>query len=85
MTFLINYDLFSPGRNYSALINSIQSYDSWARIGRSCWAVKSECTAIQILYNLAQYIDENDLLFVCEIRSWSSANLRQEIITWLNT
>lgn len=84
MMHLINYDLCTPGKDYSTLIKAIQSYGSWARISRSCWIVRSDHTAAQILHDLAQYIDANDLLFVRKISAWAALNFKQEVIDWLN-
>lgn len=72
MKYLINYDLKNPGRNYDELIQAIKAYGTWANICRSCWSIKTEQTATQIRDNLKQYIDPNDILFVCDYNNWAS-------------
>lgn len=83
MKYLINYDLKAPGRNYDDLINAIKGYGTWANICRSCWAIISNQTAVQIRDTLKQYIDKNDVLFVCEFDDWASYGLSQEVANWL--
>lgn len=83
MKYLINYDLKNPGRNYDDLINAIKAYGTWANICRSCWAVKSTQTAIEIRDNLRKHLDTNDILFVCDFDGWASLNLAQSVTDWL--
>lgn len=79
---LINYDLCTPGKDYEDLITAIKTY-GWAKICKSCWAIKSDDSDVQIRDNLKQYIDSNDKLFVCAIDSWASWGLSQEVVDWL--
>lgn len=81
--YLINYDLKKPGQNYDDLIDAIKSYGKWAKISRSCWAVKTNKTAAQIRDHLEQYIDSSDVLFVCHFSEWASYNLSKEVTDWL--
>ena len=83
MTYLINYDLSTPGQNYAPLICAIQSYGSWAKINRSCWIIKTEQNAVQIRDYLSPFIDKNDLLFICQFSNWASLNFRKEITDWI--
>ena len=80
---LINYDLFTPGKNYDDLIDAIKAYGYWAKICKSCWAIKSDDSDAQIRTNLKQYIDSNDRLFVCAFDGWASYGLPDEVATWL--
>lgn len=84
MMYLINYDLKNPGQNYDDLIKAIKGYGSWAKIARSCWAIKSTKTAVQIREDLKQHIDSSDVLFVCKFEDWASYNLDKEVADWLN-
>lgn len=81
--FLINYDLMNPGQNYSDLITAIKAYGKWAKISSSCWAIKTEDTAVQIRDNLTQYIDSGDVLFVCRFSDWAAYNFSQKVVDWL--
>lgn len=65
MDHLIIYDLRSPGRNYTMLLNAIADCGPHDRIARSCWIVHSNLNAKQIHDYLINYIDYTDILFVC--------------------
>lgn len=82
--YLINYDLHTPGKDYSALIDAIKSYGSWAKICESCWAIKANSICADIRSYLKKYIDTNDRLFVCAFSNWASYNLPQDVVDWLN-
>lgn len=80
---LINYDLNNPGQNYDSLIEAIKAYGYWAKICKSCWAVKTDDTDAQIRDNLNQHIDTNDTLFVCAFDGWASLGLSDKVVEWL--
>ena len=84
MKYLITYDLLTPGQNYRKLVTTISALGPCVNLGSSCWAVKSILTAIQIRNSLANYIDRNDLLFVCPFGSHAELHYKQEVIAWLN-
>lgn len=83
MLYLINYDLRKPGENYTNLVHAVQSYGSWAKIGYSCWAVRTNQTAAEIRNYLMGFVDQNDVLFVCEFKAWASWNITPEAQHWL--
>ncbi|MEO8760656.1 MAG: hypothetical protein ABI388_05590 [Bacteroidia bacterium] len=80
--YIISYDL-RHGGNYTALINAIKGYGTWARITESTWAVVTQQTAIQVANNLLISMDGNDRLFV--IKSGGEAAFRGIICeeSWL--
>lgn len=82
--YLISYDLHNPGQNYDTLIAAIKAYGSWAKISRSCWAVKTNQNAVQIRNNLSRFIDSDDVLFVCHFDNWAANNLPVDVSNWLN-
>lgn len=84
MMYLINYDLYSPGKDYSPLIQAIQAFGSWAKISRSCWMIRSDHTAVQIRNSLSKHLDGNDTLFVCSVGTWAAHNISSEVVNWLN-
>ncbi|MBB1194940.1 SinR family protein, partial [Flavobacterium sp. SOK18b] len=58
MVFCIAYDLNSPGRDYSTLIDCIRSYGTWWHHLDSTWFIVSENkTASQIRDELGKLID----------------------------
>ena len=66
-TYLITYDLLEPGRDYNALYSRIESYDTWAAITESTWAVNTTQSAVAVRDNLASVMDSNDKLFVVNL------------------
>lgn len=80
--YCITYDLNKPGQDYEDLIKAIKSYD-YIKVMKSTWFVKSTSSASQIKENLRKYMDDNDLLFVCEINSNYSGWLRKDVWEWL--
>ena len=67
MLILISYDLKCPGRDYTALYESIKSLGEWWHYLGSVWIIKSDRNVTQIAQILRTKIDENDLLFVVDI------------------
>ena len=63
-THIISYDLRKPGQNYDALYERIKTYDNWAHIAKSTWAVVTAKTAEQVRDNLFAVMDDNDRLVV---------------------
>lgn len=75
MTYLISYDIRSPGNNYASLLNTIALFPNHRRVLRSCWFVESELSAAAIHDILTAYIDQNDRLLVCRITGFAASNL----------
>ena len=74
-TYIISYDLAKEGK-YDDLFNHIKSYDTWAHITESTWAVLSTKTAAQVRDGIVKYLNENSRVIVIE-----SAN----VAAWKNT
>jgi len=72
--YIINYDLRKV-KNYDDLINAIKSYDKWAKVLKSCWAVGTTKTAVEIRDHLQTHMDEDDGLFV--VKSGAEAAWRR--------
>jgi CRISPR/Cas system-associated endoribonuclease Cas2 len=82
-TYIVSYDLKKPGQNYEQLYEAIKSYDTWAHINESVWAVVTTNTAVQVRDNLSQYIDNNDRIFVIKSgveAAWRNSMCKSE---WL--
>ena len=71
--YIISYDLRKQ-RNYDQLYEAIKSYDTWAHVLESVWAVKSPKSAVEVRDHLAKYLDADDGLFV--IKSGTEAAWR---------
>lgn len=64
-SYLISYDLMTPGKDYNKLFSAIKELSStWCRCLYSTWVIKTSYTAVQVRDCLRQYIDSNDKLLV---------------------
>lgn len=82
-TYIVVYDLISPGQNYTRIHEQIKSYGTWARPTESTWIVVTNKTAVQVRDHLLQYIDDNDRLLVVGSSSegaWHNVRCRN---SWL--
>lgn len=66
-SYIISYDLMTPGKDYSYLISAIKEYGTYAHILESVWVVKSSNNSSSIRDNLSQHMDSNDKLFVARL------------------
>lgn len=63
--FIVNYDLKSPGQDYTPLYSAIKACGDWYHIMDSAWLVATDnLFANDIVTNIKQYIDNNDWLYV---------------------
>jgi hypothetical protein len=68
--YIISYDL-RRDKDYESLYKAIKSYDTWAHILESTWAIVTEKTATEIREYLRKFTDSDDGLFV--VKSGSEA------------
>lgn len=83
-TYIINYDLIAPGKNYDKLYDALKSYGTWAHVLESCWLIKSTSSATEVRDNLSKYIDSNDKLLVTKsgsVGAWKG--LKETQSKWL--
>ena len=64
MSYLISYDLNSPGQNYAALHDAIKSLGAWWHYLDSTWITTHPGPAATIRDALSPYIDAGDELLV---------------------
>lgn len=73
--YQINYDLRKQ-RNYDELYKKIKAYGTWCRPLKSCWIILSDKSAMEILKDLRQALDNDDGLLVTRLqRDAAWANL----------
>ena len=65
-SFIVTYDLNTPGKDYSSLISKIKTY-SYSKICESVWIVKSNRSSSEVRDSLLKEIDYNDRLFVAKL------------------
>ncbi|WP_204377165.1 CRISPR-associated protein Cas2 [Xanthomonas nasturtii] len=78
---IVSYDLYSPGQDYSKVIEAIKALGSWAKVHKSVWYVNSSYTATQAADKVWEAMDRNDSLFVVDATSNNAAwqNLSDEV------
>jgi|TARA_B110000114_G_C14758970_1_gene264050 hypothetical protein len=81
-TFIISYDISDDG-NYDKLYEKLKSYNGWAKITESTWAIGSSKKAAEIRNDLKPLIGDSGRLFV--IKSGMGAAWRNVIASneWL--
>ena len=72
----VAYDLLVPGKNYSALIQRLESFDSF-HAQKSLWFVNVNATPVDLREDLKQFVDGNDKLFVSQLfkNCWAAWNM----------
>ncbi|WP_242281031.1 CRISPR-associated protein Cas2 [Bacillus cereus group sp. BfR-BA-01347] len=68
-SFLISYDLITPGKDYDKIAKKIENYPNSKRILESVWIVNSNETSQQIAQGLKSVTDNNDKIFVVKLES----------------
>lgn len=82
-TYLVIYDLISPGQDYKTVHEQIKTYKKWARPTESTWVVVTEKSAKEIRDHIKSHIDKNDRLLVVKSAgegAWSNTRCSNE---WL--
>lgn len=85
-SLVISYDIKQDGLEssvYSALYDAIKAYGIWAHITESCWAIKTECSAVAVRDSLLKLLRPTDRLFVVQtahIAAWNNTLCRN---SWL--
>lgn len=82
--YIISYDLSEPGQNYEDVLDVIQSYPAWARLGGSTYVVLTSDSTVSIRDGLMEIMDSNDQLFVGAIHAPAAwFGLGDEVSDWL--
>ena len=83
-SYLISYDLNTPGKNYKELYEAIKEYGAWWHHIDSTWIVKTDQKASEIRDNLRTHIDSSDELLVVGLTgegAWAGFN--KDASSWL--
>ncbi len=82
--FLISYDLHKD-RNYQPLYDAMEKLESKA-ILESVWMLEVNNTATEVRDWLHDLLDDDDKIFVIELRpqhAWASRNLGTSVNNWI--
>ena len=84
MVYCVAYDLNTPGKDYSALIEQIKTYNGWWHHLDSTWFINSEKSTAEIRDHLGKYIDTNDELLVFKVTpGWAGKGFSTRGFQWL--
>ena len=88
-SFLITYDLRSPGRDYTGLHAAIKATGRWWHYLESTWVVTTSTyeTADAMFSALRHHFGQNDRLFITPIHASDDRQgwLTQDAWSWLKT
>jgi hypothetical protein len=62
--YIVTYDLVSPGQNYESLINKINSFSDWARLGGSAYLIFTNKSHTEIRDEFLECLGPNDKIYV---------------------
>ena len=85
-SLVISYDITKDGNEdsvYSNLYDAIKAYGIWAHITDSCWAIKTDRSAVEVRDALLRLMRKIDRLFVVQtahIAAWNNTMCRND---WL--
>ena len=85
MTYLISYDLNSPGKNYDDLYKAIEQASTgvWCKPLSSVYIIKTNLSAEAVYNRLKPCLDSNDRMLVIEVTRDSYWYLNKEISDYL--
>lgn len=66
-TYVISYDLNTPGKDYRSLYAALEQYPTHWRYLDSNWLIETTDTAVQIWDKLAKKLDASDRLFIARL------------------
>lgn len=66
-TYVISYDLNSPGQNYADLYEAIKNLGTWWHCLDSTWLVKTSKSAVEARNALTPCLDGNDKILVATL------------------
>ena len=85
-SFVISYDIVADstsGEVYTRLYEAIKAYGTWAHITDSCWAIKTDFSAVNVRDALLKLMRSYDRLFVVQtahIAAWNNTMCKND---WL--
>lgn len=76
-TYLVSYDLMSPGRDYQEVYDYFKEFDDKTKPLYSVYFIHTDHTAKQIRDELKALVDENDKILVIKVSTshWTSSNI----------
>lgn len=86
MIYFVTYDLKEPGQHYNELVEKIKSYEGWAKLGDSCFLIKTEKDAVAIRDYLKKVIDPRDKIYVGQTTTPAAwYNMPEQVSDWIKS
>lgn len=63
-TYIVAYDLQTPGQDYTNLYKHLRSYGTYSHAEESVWVIVTDRSATQVRDAATVYLDKNDKLLV---------------------
>jgi len=85
MTYLVSYDLNTPGKNYDELYEAIKGASNgvWCKPLSSVYIIQSSSTPKEIYNKISPCLDENDCVLVIEVTKNSYWRLSKKVSDYL--
>ena len=86
-TIMVDYDLVSPGQQYTRIIDYIKGHGAWAHALKSKWLIRTNKTAMQVRDDVLRLIDTNDKVLVTDVTNASMAwhGLPSDVSEWIKS
>lgn len=81
--YLVAYELKQPREHYVELMKLLKSFDDWAQLLDSTWAIRTELAVVDVRDQLWEVMDPDDGLFVVEsgrVAAWQDVRCENQ---WL--
>lgn len=81
--YMINYDLYKAGQDYTDLIKEIKKSPDYINYLISGWLIATPETTDQIFNRLGKWLDSNDNILINELTSVHQGWLKKIVWNWL--
>lgn len=85
-TYLITCELIYPESSYADLISYLKSANSWAKLSKSVWIVKTNVRIELVRDGIQKRVNNGDLVLVVELQSntyWASFGVPGNVTDWM--
>lgn len=81
---LITYDLNTPGQEHDKILDKIKTFNGWARLSESSYAVSTSLAPNQVYSQFESLLDSNDHIWIVSLKKPYSGFGSKKVIDWLD-
>ncbi|MBA2058646.1 MULTISPECIES: hypothetical protein [unclassified Psychrobacter] len=81
---LITYDLNAPGQEHDKILDKIKTFNGWARLSESSYAVSTSLAPNQVYSQFESLLDSNDHIWIISLKKPYSGFGSKKVIDWLD-